>query len=76
MYLSYEERLSGLGLFCLEQRRLWGDPIVAFQYLEEAYKLKEHCLVTQSDSDGTNGNGFQLKEGKFRLGRNSLLRGW
>ncbi|KAK4819846.1 hypothetical protein QYF61_012991, partial [Mycteria americana] len=63
-HLSCEERLRELGLFSLEKRRLQGDIIVAFQYIK---KDGESRLFTRACSDRTRGNGFKLKEGRFRL---------
>jgi len=64
--LFYDERLRELGLLSLEQRRLQGNLIAAFQYLKGAYRKDEDKLSTAS-CNRTRGNGFNLKEGRFRL---------
>ena len=54
-------------MFSLEKRRLWGDLIVAFQYLKGAYKQEVEQLFTKVDNDRTRGSGLKLRQGKFRL---------
>ena len=56
-------RLREMGL---EKRRLQGDLTVVFQYLKGAYKQEREWLFTTMDNDRTRGNGFKLRQGRFR----------
>ena len=48
-HLPYKDRLRELGVFCLEEGRLWGDLIAALQYLKGDYKQEENQLFTRVD---------------------------
>jgi len=56
-----------LELFSLENRRLQRDLTADFPYLKGAYKKAGEGLFTRACRDSTRGNGFKLKEGRFRL---------
>jgi len=66
-HISCEEGLRELGLFSLETRRLQRDVIAVFQYVKGAYKKAGEGLFARACSGRTRGNGFKLKEGRFRL---------
>ncbi|MBW6993504.1 hypothetical protein KXS70_24620, partial [Salmonella enterica subsp. enterica serovar Weltevreden] len=61
-HLPYKDRLRELGLLSLEKRRLKGDLIAAFQYLNGAYEQEGSQLFTRVDNGRTKGNGFKLRE--------------
>lgn len=62
-HLSYEERLIELGLHILQERRLWGRCFAVFQCLRGL----ERKMGGGFFSSRTRGNGFELKEGQFKL---------
>jgi len=66
-HVSCAERLRELGLFSLKKRRLREDLVAALQYLKGAYKKDWDRLFNRAGSERTRGNGFKLKEGRFRL---------
>ena len=55
---------GGRGYWAL--RKLWGNLILAFQYLKGADKQEGEWLLIWVHSDRPKGNGFKPEEGRFR----------
>lgn len=66
-HLSHEDRLKELGLLYLKKRKLQGDLITDFQYLNGNYKQEGYQLFTWVDIDRTKENGFKLEERRYKL---------
>ena len=63
----YGERLNELGMFSLEKRRLRGDMIALFKYLNSCHTEEGQDVFSVLPQCRTRNKGHKLQEARFRL---------
>ena len=63
----YEERLTELGMFSLEKRRLRGEMIALFKYLKDCHTEEGQDIFSIIPVCRACNNGLKLKEARFQL---------
>ena len=66
VHLSYEETLSRLGLFSLEQRRLRGNLIEVCKIMRDMDKVDKEHLFPLVEGSVTSGHKLKVRGGRFR----------
>jgi len=66
-HLSYKERLRELGLFSLKKRKLRGDLINVYKYLQVGCQEDGARLFSVVPNNRISSNGHELKHRKFQL---------
>lgn len=66
-HIFYDDRLRELDLFSTEKKALGRPSLWSYSTCRGLIKIEGEGLFIHADSDRTKDNGFNLKEGKFKL---------
>lgn len=67
-HLYHEKKSETVKMFRLKKRKLQGDFLETFQYLNRVHRKDGEKLSSSKSSDRTRDDGFRLEEGRFKLG--------
>ena len=71
--LSFEERLSSLGLYSLEYRRMRGDLIEVYKILNGIDKINVNQMFPLLEQSRTKGHHCRVRGGRFKADNKEKL---